>query len=145
MDDSREHRMFGMSSTRRAAVLALVVCALALSVAVPLRNYLSQRGELAEVQQQQERLREQVAELEQRKTELQDPAQVEAEARRRLRYVRPGETPYIVQVPDTAPDGAGSAQPDAPEPADQPQPWYSDLWRSANPPTDSAGDGGSRR
>ena len=136
MGDSRDHWMFGMSSTRRAAVLALVVCALALSVAVPLRNYLSQRSELAEVQQQQDRLREQVAELEQRKAELQDPAQIEAEARRRLRYVRPGETPYIVQVPDKAPDSAESGQPAAPEPGDQPQPWYSDLWRSANPPPD---------
>lgn len=131
MGDSRDHWMFGMSSTRRAAVLALVVCALALSVAVPLRNYLSQRSELAEVQQQQDRLREQVTELEQRKAELQDPAQIEAEARRRLRYVRPGETPYIVQVPDRPPDSAAP-----PEPVEQPQPWYSDLWRSANPPPD---------
>ena len=135
MGDSREHWMFGMSSTRRAAALALVVCALALSVAVPLRNYLSQRSELAEVQQQQERLREQVTELEQRKAELQDPAQIEAEARRRLRYVRPGETPYIVQVPDAPPDSAAP-----PESAERPQPWYSDLWRSANPSADEGSE-----
>src|SRR5215475_2445889 len=90
-------RRFGQAPTRRAVIVALVACALALSVAVPLRNYLSQRGELAEVQQQQQRLREQVDELERRKAELSDPAQIEAEARRRLRYVRPGETPYIVQ------------------------------------------------
>lgn len=92
----------GPASTRRAVILALVVCALALSVAVPLRNYLGQRSELAEMQQHQQRLREQVEELERRKAELQDPAQVEAEARRRLRYVRPGETPYIVQLPDAS-------------------------------------------
>jgi len=94
---------FGPASTRRAVILALVVCALALSVAVPLRNYLGQRSELAEMQQQQQRLREQVDELERRKAELQDPAQVEAEARRRLRYVHPGETPYIVQLPEASP------------------------------------------
>ena len=120
--------MLGLSSTRRAVVLALVVCALALSVAVPLRNYLSQRSELAEVQQQQQRLREQVDELERRRAELSDPAQIEAEARRRLRYVRPGETPYIVQLPDQAPAPATGEQQ---QPAEQPQPWYSDLWRSS--------------
>jgi cell division protein FtsB len=96
----RRGGMLGLSSTRRAVALALVVCALALSIAVPLRNYIGQRGELADVEQQQTRLREQVDQLEQRKQELSDPAQVEAEARRRLRYVRPGETPYIVQLPD---------------------------------------------
>src|SRR5215468_6519939 len=86
-------RRFGQAPSWRAVILALVVCALALSIAVPLRNYVSQRGELTEVQQQQQRLREQVDELERRKSELSDPAQTEAEARRRLRYVRPGETP----------------------------------------------------
>lgn len=125
--DRRRAWLLGPSSTRRAVILALVVCALALSVAVPLRNYLGQRSELAEMQQQQERLREQVDELERRKAQLQDPAQVEAEARRRLRYVRPGETPYIVQLP-------GSAATPAPATGDeQPQPWSSDLWPSAEP------------
>ena len=43
--------LLGLSSTRRAAILAVVVCALALSVAVPLRNYVAQRQELAAVTQ----------------------------------------------------------------------------------------------
>ena len=131
----RESWILGLSPARRAVILALVVCALALSVAVPLRNYLGQRGELAEVQQQQQRLREQVDELERQKADLQDPAQIEAEARRRLRYVRPGETPYIVQLPDSA---AQSPPPTAPnsDPAESPvtpQPWYSDLWGTVGP------------
>src|SRR5205823_3711751 len=88
---------FKLSSTRRAAVLALLVCALGLSVSVPLRTYLSQREELATQRQKQAELTRQVRELEQRRVELSDPAQVEAEARERLGYVRPGETPYIVQ------------------------------------------------
>lgn len=121
-------RRFGQAPSWRAVILALVLCALALSVAVPLRNYLSQRGELAEVQQQQQRLREQVDELERRKAELSDPAQIEAEARRRLRYVRPGETPYVVPLP-------GGQESPAPAPgeqqsAEQPQPWHSGLLRS---------------
>jgi cell division protein FtsB len=122
-------RRFGQVPTRRAVVLALVVCALALSVAVPLRNYLGQRGELAEVEQQQQRLREQVEELERRKAELSDPAHVEAEARRRLRYVQPGETPYVVPLP--------GGQETAPAPGEQPQPLRSDLLRSAGESSDT--------
>ena len=48
--------LLGLSSTRRAAVLALVVCALALTVVVPLRNYVAQRQELAAVTAQQRAL-----------------------------------------------------------------------------------------
>jgi cell division protein FtsB len=126
-------RKFGQTPTRRAVVLALLVCALALSVAVPLRNYLSQRSELAEVEQQQQRLRERVDELERRKAELSDPAQIEAEARRRLRYVRPGETPYVVPLP-------GGQQSPAPAPVEQPQPWYSGPLRSAGDSPDTGTD-----
>ena len=119
----RVHRPLGLSSTRRAAVLALVICALVLSVAVPLRNYVTQRGELDDTVRQQQQLREQVDELERRKAQLEDPAQVEVEARNRLRYVRPGETPYIVQLPSST-TPAPSA-PSAPEPrAGAADPWY---------------------
>jgi cell division protein FtsB len=117
--------VFGLSSTRRAVILALVVCAVVLSVAVPLRNYLAQRGELDTTLHQQEKLREQVEQLEQRKAQLSDPEQVQAEARNRLRYVRPGETPYVVQLPNQAPAAPppGAAQPAAGL-------WYDELWRS---------------
>ena len=53
----------GLSTTRRAAVLAIVVCALALSVAVPLRTYLSQRDEVKIQEQRQADLRGQVEAL----------------------------------------------------------------------------------
>src|SRR5690349_4101366 len=89
----------GQSTTRRAAVLATVVGALALSIAVPLRTYLSQRDEVAVQERRQAELHAQVQQLQERKAQLQDPAQIQAEARRRLRYVMPGETPYMVQLP----------------------------------------------
>jgi len=128
---SRMHGPLGLSSTRRAAVLALVVIALAFSVAVPLRNYLAQRGALDETVQQQEKLREQVELLERRKTELSDPAQVEAEARERLRYVKPGETPYVVQLPTTT-----TTTPPAETPRAAPgEEWYGQLWRTIAPGT----------
>ena len=107
-------------------MLALVVCAVVLSVAVPLRNYLAQRGALGDTVQQQEKLREEVDGLEERKAQLSDPAQVEVEARKRLRYVKPGETPYVVPLPSQTP---------APPPADVPRAapedrWYGELWSS---------------
>ncbi|MDQ2584662.1 FtsB family cell division protein [Saccharothrix yanglingensis] len=120
---------FGMTGTRRAALLAMVVCALALSIAVPLRTYLAQREELREVTASQETLRAEVAQLEQRKQELADPAHVEAEARRRLHYVRPGETPYVVQLPGDAERELEERRP-ATEPAED-KAWYEQLWDSA--------------
>ncbi|GAA3821517.1 hypothetical protein GCM10022380_45790 [Amycolatopsis tucumanensis] len=119
-------RVLGMSTTRRAAVLAIVVCALAFTVAVPLRTYLAQRAEVAEQEQRQAQLQHDVQLLEQRKAAVSDPAQVEAEARRRLRYVMPGETPYIVQLP-----GEGAVPPagQAPDPvASGDAAWYQQLW-----------------
>jgi cell division protein FtsB len=113
--------LLGLSSTRRAAILALVVCALALTIVVPLRNYVSQRQELASVTQRQEALASDVAELQAERARLSDPAEVEAQARSRLGYVAPGEVPYVVQLPTpptaaTAPAGGGAL-------------WYRTLWR----------------
>ncbi|GAB2989845.1 FtsB family cell division protein [Saccharothrix stipae] len=119
---------FGMTGTRRAALLAMVVCALALSIAVPLRTYLAQREELRGVTASQETLRAEVEQLERRKGELADPAHVEAEARRRLHYVRPGETPYIVQLPGDAERELEEQRP-ATKPAED-KAWYEQLWDS---------------
>jgi cell division protein FtsB len=126
---SRAHRMaiatsgmLGVSSTRHAAVLALVVCALALTVAVPLRNFLTQRQELSSLQAEQRQLTEQVDQLSRRRDQLRDPAAVSAEARERLGYVWPGETPYVVQLPSDVP----STTPDADAAAHAP--WFTRLW-----------------
>jgi cell division protein FtsB len=114
--------LLGLSSTKRAAILALVVCALALTVAVPLRNYVAQRQELAAVSEQQQALAVEVAELTRERARLSDPAEIEAQARSRLGYVMPGEVPYVVQLP-AAP---GPAEPTG---ADAGVPWYHVLWR----------------
>jgi cell division protein FtsB len=117
--------LLGLSSTRRAAVLALVVCALALTVAVPLRNYVAQRQELAAVTAQQRALAAEVTELTQQRAQLSDPAEVAAQARSRLGYVLPGEVPYVVQLPQ--------APPSAPAPdAASAVPWYRALWREVS-------------
>lgn len=118
-------RALGLSTTRRAAVVAIVVCALAFTLAVPLRTYLAQQSAVAEQEELRAELRDRVAELQRRKAELADPAQIEAEARRRLRYVMPGETPYIVQLPEDSAAAKESAQKSRERASGA---WYEQLW-----------------
>jgi cell division protein FtsB len=117
----------GVTSPRRAALVCVLVCVLVLSVAVPLRNYLGQRAELAAVYEQQHILADKIAELARRRGLLADPEHVETQARERLRYVLPGEAPYLVQLPPgtTVAAGTGSVQVST-------QPWYGQLWKSIN-------------
>jgi cell division protein FtsB len=103
----------------------MVVCAVALTVAVPLRNYVSQRQELAAVTEQQQALAARVDELTAEQARLADPAEAAAQARSRLGYVEPGEVPYVVQLP-------GDGQP-PPEPAvGSGLTWYQALWRDVS-------------
>ena len=104
---------------------AIVVCALAFTVAVPLRTYLTQRSDMIVQEQRQAELEAEVAEWERRKAQVEDPAQIEAEARRRLRYVMPGETPYLVQLPED------KREAEQPPPGQKPAvdgAWYPRLW-----------------
>lgn len=117
----------GVTSPRRAALLAVLACGLMLSVVVPLRNYLGQRAELAAVYQQQHILTDKIAELARRRSLLADPAQVDIQARERLRYVHPGEAPYLVQLPPGMTIAAGTGSVPAAT-----QPWYGQLWKSIN-------------
>ena len=108
---------------RQVAILGLVLCAIALSVAFPLRSYLEQRAELGEAVSTQQDLEMQRDELQARKLALSDPDYVAAEARRRLQYVTPGDTVFVVHAPAlAAPADAVAAQ------AADDQPWYGSLW-----------------
>ncbi|NMO88895.1 septum formation initiator family protein [Actinomycetospora sp. TBRC 11914] len=120
----------GLSTARRAALLAVVVCALALTVAVPLRNYVSQRHELAAVAAQQQQLDAQAAQLRGERAAMDDPAHVEALARARLGYARPGETPYRVELPgDAAASAAAAGTGAAIAPSEADLPWYTRVAR----------------
>jgi cell division protein FtsB len=123
--------------TTRAAILGLVVCALVVSAALPLREYLSQRAEIRQLQQSQAAARARVAALEEQKARLSDPSYVAALARDRLHFVRPGETAYVVIAPGAPAPTPKDAQRAASAPAGPEAPWYSQLWgsvRSADRP-----------
>ena len=123
--------------TTRAAVLGLVLCALVVSAALPLREFRSQRAEIRQLQQSQEAARARVKALQEQKARLADPDYVAALARDRLHFVRPGETAYVVIAPSAPPAGPADAKRAASAPVGPEAPWYSQLWgsvRSADRP-----------
>ncbi|MBW0019779.1 MAG: septum formation initiator family protein [Mycobacterium sp.] len=125
--EQRSEQRLGFTA-RRAAVLAAVVCVLTLTIAGPVRTYFAQRTEMEQLAATEAALRRQIADLQQRKDRLADPAYVAAQARERLGFVKPGDIPFQVQLPPTA---GASAQPgsDAGGPARN-EPWYTSLWHT---------------
>ncbi|MBH5336608.1 septum formation initiator family protein [Streptomyces pactum] len=80
--------------TGRAALLALVVCSMVVALAYPIRQYVSQRSDIAEQRRRAEQAAEEGEKLREEKARLQDPAYIERLAREHLHYVRPGETGF---------------------------------------------------
>ena len=134
--DDRETRRTNL--TGRAAMLALVVCLLAISLAYPLREYLSQRGDIADSRATVAEQEKRVAELQAQHERWSDEAYVQAQARERLHYVMPGETSYVVLESDDAPASDGVV--DALPTETKRSPWFTDLWSSV----EAAGRTGTR-
>jgi cell division protein FtsB len=82
--------------TGRAAVLALVLCALVVMLADPLQTYLRQQSQIAQQRADNNALQRRVGALEAQQRLWSDPAYVRQQARARLYFVMPGETPYVV-------------------------------------------------
>jgi cell division protein FtsB len=125
--EQRSDQRLGLTA-RRAAILAAVVCVLTLTIAGPVRTYFAQRTEMKQLAASEAALRRQIADLEQQKIKLADPAYVAAQARERLGFVMPGEIPYQVQLPPNAalPSEPGSV----PTAAAANDPWYTSLWHT---------------
>ena len=107
--------------TGRAALLAMVLCSLIVALAYPMRQYVSQRAQIGELERQREQARQRVEQLRDLKARWQDDAYAEQQIRLRLHYVLPGETGYIVVDPDVARQSRadlGAAD----------RPWYSNVW-----------------
>ena len=113
--------------TTRAAILAVVLCVLALALTVPLRQYVAQRGKVARLRAKQAQAQARVDALEAQKQRLQDPAYVERLARERLHFVRPGEVAYILLTPPPKPAAPAPGTPAGKE-LGAGGPWYSRLW-----------------
>ena len=110
--------------TGRAAILILVLAALVVTLAIPLRAWLAQQSEIAALETDVAEARERVDDLQAELQDWEDPAFVIAQARSRLHFVFPGEVGYVVLGEDDRP-----VVPEADDNADQ-APWYSRLWES---------------
>lgn len=109
--------------TSRAAVLAVVICAIALSLAYPVREYIAQRRQIDQLQAERQILSGQLQALQHQQHRLADPAYIEQLARNKLHMCLRGETCYVVIGGHTAHRGTASA-------AASLTPWYERLWQS---------------
>ncbi|MGV9860590.1 septum formation initiator family protein [Gordonia sp. NPDC003425] len=116
--------------TRRAVVLALVLSVVALTLAMPLRTYFAQHAEFTQIAASNQQLRQQVADYQQKVNEQNDPAYIEAKARERLQFVKPGETPLVMLYPGD--EERKEAAKRAAEHASNP--WYGNLWETLSTP-----------
>lgn len=115
---------------KRAIVLALVVSVVALTLAMPVRTYFAQRTEFEQLATGNDRLRTEVSDYQQKVNEQGDPAYIEAKARERLQFVRPGEKAVVMMYPG---DDARIAAAKRAE-ARARNPWFSNLWDSVSTP-----------
>ncbi|GGN37595.1 FtsB family cell division protein [Streptomyces fuscichromogenes] len=107
--------------TGRAALLAIVLCTMIVALAYPMRQYVSQRAEISDLERQQQQALQRVGQLRDLKARWQDDSYAEQQIRQRLHYVMPGETGYIVIDPGTAKQAhayLGAAD----------RPWYANVW-----------------
>ncbi|MEU9450667.1 septum formation initiator family protein [Streptomyces sp. NPDC048277] len=107
--------------TGRAALLAIVLCTMVVALAYPMRQYVSQRAEISDLERQQQQARQRVEQLRDIKARWQDDAYAEQQIRQRLHYVMPGETGYVVIDPGVARQAhvyLGAAD----------RPWYANVW-----------------
>lgn len=112
--------------TGRAMVLIVVFIALALAYTYPLRVYLAQESQIAQLEADQATQRDRIAQKSQELLKWKDPEYLRAQAREKLFYVRDGEVPLVVlNDPAGAAAEAGQKQPAA-----APDRWYDTLWSS---------------
>jgi cell division protein FtsB len=109
--------------TGRAALLAVVICAIALSLAYPVREYIAQRQQIDQLLAQQQAMSAQVKALQAEDGKLSQNWYIEQAAQAELHMCFPQEQCYEVvsgqqaKTPVTTPQGAGDS-------------WYAKLWDS---------------
>jgi cell division protein FtsB len=108
--------------TGRAALLAVVICAIALSLAYPVREYIAQRQQIDQLLAQRAATSAQVKALQAQAAALGQASYVEQRARDDLHMCFPGEQCYQV-IAGAAPAASARAKRAG-------TPWYSRLWQS---------------
>jgi cell division protein FtsB len=108
--------------TGRAALLAVVICAIALSLAYPVREYIAQRQQIDQLLAAKQTMSAQVKALTQERVKLSQAWYIEQQARNELHMCFPQEQCYEVI---SSPPAKTSARPQVAA-----DPWYAKLWQS---------------
>jgi cell division protein FtsB len=108
--------------TGRAAVLAIVLCAITLTLAYPVRAYIADRRQIDQLAASNARLAQQVTHLRAEARSLTSPTVIEQEARDDLHMCFPSQTCYDV-IPLVSPHAKTGTKPAG-------SPWYGRLWAS---------------
>lgn len=125
-------------TTRRWVALGSVMALLALMLVPTGKSWYDQRQRLGELHEQVTAQEADVSELERERELWGTDEYVEAQARKRLKFVKPGEKTYTVIDPDaTSPDidpQTGTVE------AKNNQPWYEQMASSVRTADDPARD-----
>lgn len=120
---------WGAMLSWKTLVLVLVL-GLAVALVLPsLRVYTQQQAELGALHAERDAARAEVDDLTAQIARWNDPAFVVAQARERLAYVFPGETPFRVVDPEFV-SVAGSASGTAAKDDADARPWFATMWGS---------------
>jgi cell division protein FtsB len=98
-----------------------VVCAVALSLAYPVREYLAERRAIDQLQASNAQIAAQVRRLQAERRELASPRYIEQLARDKLHMCFPTQTCYEVVTPSHRHGQSAAAAT---------EPWYALLWKS---------------
>ncbi len=103
-------------------MLAVVICAIALTLAYPIRAYVAELRQISQLESSNAQVARQVQRLKAEQRELKSPAYIEQLARDELEMCFPTQTCYVVVGPSKPHSGSGSVHATTP--------WYSRLWQS---------------
>src|SRR5262249_17785370 len=112
----------GAKFPARAAVLGVGLCAIALSLASPVREYIAQRRQIDQLQAERQVLTTQLRQLAQQQGRLNDPAYIEQLARNKLHLCMRGATCYVII--GNHPHHSGRTD------AASLTPWHEAVWQS---------------
>jgi cell division protein FtsL len=104
-------------------VLAVVICAIVLSLAYPVREYVAQRQQIDQLVAQRQSMLAQVKTLQAEQARLSDPSYIEQLARQELDMCFPGTQCYVIEGSQALINGTTAAPSGS-------VPWYAKLWRS---------------
>jgi cell division protein FtsB len=108
--------------TGRAAVLAIVLCGIALSLAYPVREYIAQRRQIDQLLAQGTQIQMQRQRLQSERRLLHSPVYIAQQARDRLHMCLPTQMCYEIIGKSAKPKDVAARVAQAP--------WYGRLWSS---------------